>query len=57
MGDVEYGITHSSGYKSPEIAEFYNTHGVLTHKVVDDLMLFQVGIDYVKKHEKMIEVL
>lgn len=56
MGDAEYGTTFVSGTKTPEVSEIYNSQGVLVNRVVDDLLFYQVGADYVKKHEKMIMV-
>lgn len=56
IGDAEYGTTFVSGGKSPEIAEFYNSNGILLKRIVDDMLFYQVGVDYVKKHERMILV-
>lgn len=56
IGDAEYGTTFVNGSKSPEIAEFYNENGLLIRRVVDDMLNYQVGSEYVKKHERMILV-
>ena len=56
VGDAEYGTTFVNGLKSPEISEFYSANGILIRRIVDDMLNYQVGAEYVKKHERMILV-